>query len=188
MNELGSADLDLRISAARMLFSNFEIEDAAFSVMRNNGHLELALAGANAYQGAIKGHVTFDLGSGDGVGMQAAGSISGADFASLSSDAFGWPEFYGSLNGTANLASSGANMAELMRNLDGTTQIDVVQGQLGGINLESAVHQIDKSPLALLTDIHRGKTAFDHASFGLRFVRGVASIEDGKLRKPNPQT
>jgi len=53
-----------------MPFSHFELEDAAFSVMRNSGRLELALAGAKAYQGAIKGRVTFDLGA-TGVGMQA---------------------------------------------------------------------------------------------------------------------
>jgi AsmA protein len=184
LSELGSADLDLRISAAHMLFSHYEIEDAAFSVMRNSGRLELALTGAKAYQGAIKGRVTFDMG-GNGVGMQAAGAISGADFAALSFDAFGWPQFYGSLTGTANLVSRGASMSELMRNLDGSAQIDVAQGQLGGIDLESALHRIDKSPLALLAGIHRGRTAFDRASFGLRFAKGVASIEEGELENPS---
>jgi AsmA protein len=180
----GSADLDLRISAAHMRFSHFEIEDAAFSVMRNNGRLELAMAGAKAYQGAIKGRVTFDQGA-NGVGMQAAGTVSDADFAALSFDAFGWPEFTGSLTGTANLESSGYSMNELMRNLDGTARFDVAQGQLGGIDLESALHRIDKSPLTLLTDIRRGRTAFDQASFGLRFAKGVASIEEGKLESPS---
>jgi AsmA protein len=184
LSELGSADFDLRISAAHMLFSHFEIEDAAFSVMRNSSRLELALAGAKAYQGTIKGRVTFDMGA-NGVGMQAAGAISGADLAALSFDAFGWPEFYGSVTGTANLASTGASMSELMRNLDGAAQIDVAQGQLGGIDLESALHRIDKSPLALLADIHRGRTAFDHASLSLRFAKGVASIEEGKLENPS---
>jgi AsmA protein len=178
--EFGLADLDLRISAAHLLFSQYEIEDAAFSLMRNNGRMELALAGAKAYQGAMKGRVTFDPGP-KGVGVQASGAISGADFAALSFDAFGWPEFYGSLNGTANLESSGASMSDLMRNLDGTAQIDVVQGQLGGIDLESALHRIDKNPLAMLTDIHRGRTAFDHATAGFHFADGVASIEEGKL-------
>lgn len=184
LSELGSADLDLRISAAHMLFSHFEIEDAAFSVMRNSSRLELALAGAKAYQGTFKGRVTFDMGA-NGVGMQAAGAISGADLAALSFDAFGWPEFYGSLTGAANLESTGASMSELMRNLDGAAQIDVAQGQLGGIDLESALHRIDKSPLALLADIHRGRTAFDHASLSLRFAKGVASIEEGKLENPS---
>lgn len=181
LRDLGSADLDLRLSAAHLLFSHFEIEDAAFSVMRNGARLELALAGAKAYQGAIKGRATFDLGA-NGLGMQAA--VSGADFAALSFDAFGWPEFYGSLTGTANLESTGASMSELMRNLDGTSQAEVSQGQLGGIDLESALHRIDKSPLALITDIHRGRTAFDHASFGLHFVKGLASVEEGKLESP----
>ncbi|MDQ6867949.1 MAG: AsmA family protein [Pseudomonadota bacterium] len=184
LKEYGSADLDFRISASHMLFSYFEIEDAAFSLMRNSSRVELTLAGAKAYQGTIKGRVTFDVRD-NGVGMRATGAISGADLAALSFDAFGWPEFYGALTGMANLESAGASMSELMRNLDGTAQIDVAQGQLGGIDLDSVMHRIDKSPLALLADIHRGRTAFERAGFGLRFVKGVAGIEEGKLENPS---
>ncbi len=184
LKEYGSADLDFRISASHMLFSYFEIEDAAFSLLRNSSRVELTLAGAKAYQGTIKGRATFDV-SDNGVGMQATGAISGADLAALSVDAFGWPEFYGALTGTANLESAGASVSELMRNLDGTAQINVVQGQLGGIDLDSVLHRIDKSPLALLADIHRGRTAFERAAFGLHFVKGVAGIEDGKLENPS---
>jgi AsmA protein len=66
-----------------------------------------------------------------------------------------------------------------------TAQVDVAQGQLGGIELDSVLHRIDKSPLALLADIHRGRTAFERAGFGLRFVKGVAGIEEGKLENPS---
>jgi AsmA protein len=184
LKEYGSADLDFRISASHMLFSNFEIRDAAFSLMRNGSRVELILAGAKAYQGTIKGRATFDVRD-DGVGMQATAAISGADLAALSFDAFGWAKFYGALTGKANLESAGASMSELMRNLDGTAQIDVAQGQLGGIDLDSVLHRIDKSPLALLADIHRGRTAFERAGFGLRFVKGVAGIEEGKLENPS---
>jgi AsmA protein len=184
LKQYGSADLDFRVSVSQMLFSAFEIEDAAFSLMRNSSRVELALAGAKAYQGTIKGRATFDVDD-NGVGMQATGAISGADLAALSFDAFGWPEFYGVVTGVANLESAGASMSELMRNLDGTAHIDVARGQLGGIDLESVLHRIDKSPLALLADIHRGRTAFERAGFGLRFVKGVASIEEGKLENPS---
>ncbi len=184
LKEYGSADFDFRISASHMLFSYFEIEDAAFSLTRNGSRVELTLAGANAYHAAIKGRATFDMGD-RGVGMQATGAISGADLAALSFDAFGRPEFYGALTGTVNLESAGVNMRELMRNLDGVAQIAIVEGQLGGIDLVSALHRIDKSPLALLADIHRGQTAFERAGFGLHFVKGVASIEEGKLENPS---
>ncbi len=167
-----------------MLFSYFEIEDAAFSLMRNSRRVELTLAGAKAYQGTIKGRATFEV-SDKGVGMQATSVISGADLAALSFDAFGWPEFYGALTGMANLESAGVSISELMRNLEGTAQINVAQGQLGGIDLDSILHRIDKSPLALLADIHRGRTAFERAAFGLRFVKGVAGIEEGKLENPS---
>jgi AsmA protein len=184
LKEYGSADLDFRVSASRMLFSYFEIEDAAFSLMRNSRRVELILAGAKAYQGTIKGRAAFDVRD-NGVGMQATAAISGADLAALSFDAFGWPKFYGALTGMANLESAGASVSELMRSLDGTAQIDVAQGQLGGIDLDSVLHRIDKSPLALLSDIHYGQTAFKRAGFGLRFVKGVASIEEGKLENPS---
>ena len=184
LKQYGSADLDFRISASHVLFSYFEIEDAAFSLTRDSSGVELTLAGAKAYQGTIKGRATFDVRD-NGVGMWATGSISGADLAALSFDAFGWPEFYGALTGLANLESAGASMSELMRNLDGTAQIDVAQGQLGGIDLNSVLHRIDKSPLALLADIHRGRTVFERAGFGLRFVKGVAAIEEGKLENPS---
>jgi AsmA protein len=184
LKEYGSAGLDFRISASHVLFSHFEIEDAAFSLMRNSSRVELTLVGAKAYQGTLKGRATFDV-SDNGVGMQATGAISGGSLAALPFDVFGWPEFYGALTGTANLESAGASMSELMRNLDGTAQIDVAQGQLGGIDLDSVLHRIDKSPLALLSGIHRGRTAFARAGFGLRFVKGVASIEEGKLENPS---
>jgi AsmA protein len=184
LKEYGSADLDFRVSASHMLFSYFEIEDAAFSLMRNGGRVELILGGAKAYQGTVKGRATFDIGD-NGAGVRATGVISGADLAALSVAAIGWPEFYGALSGTVNLESSGASVRALMRNLDGTAQIDVVHGQLGGIDLDSVLHRIDKSPLALLADIHRGRTAFERAGFGLRFDKGVAGIEEGKLEKPS---
>ncbi len=184
LKEYGSADLDFRISALRVLFSFFEIEDAAFSLVRNGSRVELTLAGAKAYHGTLKGHATFDV-SGHGIDARATGAISGADLAALSLDALGWPEFYGALTGTASLESAGASVSELMRNLDGTAQIDVAHGQLGGIDLDSVLHRIDKSPLALLADIHRGRTAFERAGFGLRFVKGVAGIEEGRLENPS---
>ncbi len=184
LKDLGWADVDLRISASHMLFSHFDIEDAAVSLMTNNRRLELNVAEAKAYQGTIRGRASFDLND-NTVNMRLGGALSGIDVAAFSFDALGWPEFAGSLTGTVNIESAGISMYELMHSLDGKAQIDVARGQLGGIDLDSALRRIDKSPLALLTNIHRGRTAFDRASFGLRFEKGVADIEDGKLENPS---
>lgn len=184
LQKTGAADLDLRMSAAHVHFPRFEIEDAAFSLMRNGGRVEFTLAGAKVYRGTAKGRVTVELQE-NGIGMQAVGVVSGADLAALSFDALGWPGFYGAVTGTANLESTGASMRELMHNLDGLASLDAAQGQVGGIDLDSALRRIDKSPLGLLNGIRRGRTAFDRASLGLRFDKGVASIEDGKLESPN---
>ena len=183
LKESGSADLDLRISAAHMLFSHFELEDAAFSVMRNSGRLELALAGAKAYQGAIKGRVTFDLGA-TGVGMQATGTVLGADFAALSFDAFGWPEFYGSLTGTANLESVRCQhvRTHAQPRWDGANRRRARTTR--GDRLDPALHRIDKSPLAFSpTFIGDGPLSITPASICASLRASPASRR--QARKPS---
>ncbi|HXW72736.1 MAG TPA: AsmA family protein [Methylocella sp.] len=179
----GTADLDLRISAARMVFSQVEAEEVALSVMRNNGRVELSLAGAKMYGGTAKGRAMFGSG-GEGYDIEVAANVSDADFGAASFDAFAWPATSGLLSSSAALKSKGPSMSELMRNLQGTLKIDVSQGQLGGIDLGSALHQINKSPLALTSSLRRGRTPFDKASVTLRSAKGIASIEDGMLRSP----
>lgn len=184
LQRYGNLGLDLRISAGRLLLSRFDIEDAAFSILRSRGRLEAALIGAKAYQGTVKGRITVEP-RGEGIGVQAAAVFSGADLAGLSFDAFGWAEIYGSMTGAIDIETAGGSVKDLMRNLSGTAHADVAHGQLGSIDLESALRRIDKRPLGLLTDIRRGRTPFERASFGLRFLDGVASIEEGVLENAN---
>lgn len=175
------ADLDLRVSATRLVLPRLEMEDVAFALMRRNGRLEVTLAEARAYQGSIRGRAAFTV-DGPGVDMRASGSMSGVDVAAL------WPSFAGSwkiagsMTGAANVEGAGASMSEVMRNLDGRAQIALERGELGGVNLAQALRRLDNRPLALATDIHHGGTAFDSASFGLRIAKGVAEIEAGAMR------
>lgn len=183
LHALGTTDFDLRLSAGHLIFSRFEIEDAAVSLLRNGSSIEIALAGARAYQGTARGRLTLGLAD-NGVGVRAAAVVSGADLAALSFDAFGWPEFYGSLTGTFDAESHGASLRDLMRGLEGLAHIDITQGQIGGLDLDLALRRLDKSPLGLLNGLRRGRTAFDRASFGLRLAKGVGTLEDGRLESP----
>lgn len=183
LHQFPLADLDLRVSSGHLLFSHFALDDAAFSLLRTGSLAELTLAGAKAYQGTLKGRLTLSLHN-DSLTARASGVISGADLAGLTYDALGWPEFYGSLTGSFEIESSGSSLREVMHSLAGTAHAGALQGQLDGLDLESALRRIDKSPLALLSAIRHGRTAFERASFGLRLANGVASIEDGKLENP----
>jgi AsmA protein len=182
--ELSLADLDLRISAARMILPRMEIKDAAFSVMNRNGRLEFTLAEAKAYQGAIKGRASFAM-TDAGLAFRASGALSKVSIGALASSAFGASRLAGSANGGASIEGVGSSMSELMRGLDGQAHIAIARGELGGIDLDQALRRIDKSPLAVVADLHRGGTAFESASFGLRIAKGVAEIEEGAVQSPS---
>jgi len=181
--DLALADLDLRVSAARVALPRMEIADAAFSLMNRNGRLEFTLAQAKAYRGAIKGRASFAAGE-SGIAFRANGSLSGLDIAALPPGALGSSKFTGAATGGLSLESAGSSMSELMRNLDGQAHISVARGELGGIDLEQALRRIDKRPLAVAADLHRGGTAFESANFGLRIADGVADIEEGLVLGP----
>ncbi len=175
------ADLDLRVSASRLILPEIEMSDAAFSLLSQNGRLEVALVGAKAYQGEIRGRASFTANS-DGIEVRASGAMTDVDVAALLPNSIGPWTVSGAVTATGNFESSGASMSEVMRNLEGRAQVALDHGELGGINLEKALGSLDKRPLALANDIHYGGTAFDSAGFGLRIVAGVGAIDDGQLR------
>ncbi|WP_198017224.1 AsmA family protein [Methylocapsa acidiphila] len=183
LDDLRRLDLDLRVSAARILLPNAQIEDAAFAVLNRDGRLEFSLAEAKAYQGVLKGRASLSAGP-DGVSLRARGSLSDLDMAALPFSAFAGGKIIGALTAHTSIESSGSDMRELMRNIDGDAQISVEKGGLVGIDLGQALRRIDKMPLALPSDIRRGGTAFDRAAFGLRIAKGVAEIEAGALNGP----
>ena len=65
------ADVDLRVSAARLTLPGVDLEDAAFSVLNQNGRLDIALIEAKAYSGNLKGRASF-VKTGGGLEMRAS--------------------------------------------------------------------------------------------------------------------
>ncbi len=183
LDDLRRVDLDLRVSATRVILPNAMMENAAFALMSRNGRLEFTLAEAKAYKGALKGRASLAL-QNAGVSFRASGSLSDMDMAAAPLGVFPAGRFSGLLTGAGNVESSGSNMSELMRNLDGRAKITIDQGEFVGVDLEQALRRIDKRPLALATDIRHGGTAFDRAGFELRITKGAAEIQAGALRSP----
>lgn len=180
LDEKNFADVDLRVSAARLALPGIELEDAAFSLMNQKQRLDIALIEAKAYQGVVKGRASFAKTE---AGLAMRGSAVFSDVAAAAV----WPnsiepwKIEGALTAAGNVEGVGANMSELMRNLNGHAQIALERGEIGGVNLNQALRWIDKRPLGLADDIRYGGTAFDNLGFGVRIVKGVAEIDDGRM-------
>ena len=78
------ADVDLRVSAARLSLPGLDLEDAAFSVLNQKDRLDIALIEAKAYSGNLKGRASFAK-TDAGLEMRASGGASDVDIAAV------WP-------------------------------------------------------------------------------------------------
>ncbi len=184
LDEENFADVDLRVSAARLTLPGIELQDAAFSLMNQKQRLDIALIEAKAYQGDVKGRASFGK-TPNGLEMHASAVLTGVDAAALWPSSIDSWKVSGMMAATGNVESTGANMNELMHNLDGHAQIALDHGEIGGVNLEQALHWVDKRPLGLADNIRYGGTEFDSVNFGLRAAKGVAEIDDGAMRSRN---
>ncbi|ACK52207.1 AsmA family protein [Methylocella silvestris BL2] len=181
LDEDNFADLDIRISAQRLSLPGVDFRDAAFSVMKRDRRVDLALIRAKAAQGEVRGRASFIKAAG-GLETHVTAALAGVDAAAM------WPggvesiRITGTVNATANLQAAGLNMSEMMRNLEGRAQIAMQNGEINGVNLGQALRSVDKRPLGLADDIRYGATSFGSAGFGLQFAKGVATIEHGEMR------
>ncbi len=179
-------DFDLRVSAARLILPGLELDDAAFSLMKQRQRLDIALIDAKADQGSVKGRASFARSSA-GLEMRASAAVSGVEAATFWSNPVGSWRILGVTAATGNVAGAGASMNELMRSLDGRAQVALSAGEIGGVNLDQALRWIEKRPLGLADNIRYGGTAFDSLGFGMRIAHGLAEIEDGTMRSRNVQ-
>jgi AsmA protein len=180
------ADLDLRISAARAVLGPVRLEDAAISLMTKNGHIDLTLAEAKAYNGLVKARASLATSDDEKtLEVRANGTMLNVDLASLSNDIFGREKFSGAATGSGNIEMSGDSIAGLMRNLDGRAQIRVTQGAILGVDFAKILSPAEKRPLQIIGELGSGQTPFDMNSFGIQLKKGTAEIDNGLLIGPD---
>jgi AsmA protein len=184
LEQLDLADLDLRVSAARLRIYNLEVHDAALSLLTKPGLIDLALAEATSNNGVIRGRFelakkshTFDL--------RVSGSASGIDVQPMVFD--GQRPLSGSLNGSIGLESSGANLDALMQGLSGQAALSVGNGSFAGVDLIPTLAGGANRKTGEKLAVVRGTTNFDHLTLDLRLAHGVATIKDGKVSGQNLQ-
>ncbi len=84
LDDANFADLDLRVSATRLEAQGIELEDAAFSLMKQKQRFDVVLIEAKAYQGDVKGRASIAK-TDAGLELRASAALSGVDAAAV------WP-------------------------------------------------------------------------------------------------
>jgi AsmA protein len=93
------------------------------------------------------------------------------------------------VEGTGNISleieSTGLNVQELARNLNGSAQISAKDGALTGMNVEQLLRRLSQRPLSGSGDFRNGRTPFEKLNIALQVVQGTATIDDVRLEGPN---
>ncbi len=176
-------DLDLRLAAARVEIGGLALVDTELSLRSGEGRIEVALPTAKASGGAVTGRAVLAVSDGE-VGLRVQTTFEEIGLSTATRGSLGTWRIGGATTGSATLESKGSSMSELVRNLKGSVALALASGEFAGIDLDRAFRRLDRRPLSLSEEIHRGATAFESASFILDIGRGVAAVETGRLRTP----
>ena len=177
---LPRGDVDLRISAGRVVFGTTSIGNTALSILSRNGRTDVALAKAEVFRGDLRGRVSLSP-SARGIDMKVTASLERADATALLQGLSTTRRLGGAVHASLQAESSGDSILSLMRGVDGKAAVTVRQGDLVGINLPEVLRRVEKRPLLAALDMRGGRTPFEVVNVSFRATRGLVEISDAAL-------
>jgi AsmA protein len=184
--EATGADLDLRLSAATANLGRLSLDDMAAGVLVQPGRIEASIGRAAFYDGTLKGRLSLAAQNGQ-VDFRSQGTFSGVKISPFLA-AVGEPRWItGRAQGQFSFDGTGRNPADVIRQAEGRSSIELVEGELVGINLQDALRRVDKRPLLASLNWKGGRTPFDRAQAQIMVQNGIGEVVEGKLSGPAVQ-
>ena len=182
MAALDAIDLDLRVSAGRVLIGQAKFGRTALSAVVKDRHLTVDIGETILYGG--RGDGTLKLKGADG-GLSGRLLVNLADVRLEA----GLPDLIGStaVEGAATLkgevAFAGANYGDIIGSLNGQAAVTIASGVINGIDI-GQLAQASYGPERPADAPIGGRTRFDSASATLTVVDGVARSDDFRFSSP----
>jgi len=184
LSVLPAGDLDLRVSADRLVIGPASISNAALTVIARNGRTDVALGNGTFHQGAVRGRIGLSAPGHAGLELRGQLAFERVDAASAAAMLGASRRLAGSASGTLVIEGHGETPAALIRSLDGRTGLVIRQGEIQGINLPEFVKRLERRPLLAALESRGGRTPFDLASLQGRISQGVIDIVEGSVTSP----
>lgn len=179
-------DLDLRLSAASASLGRLSLDDMAASVLVQPGRIEASIGRAGFNDGSLKGRLSLVKQNGQ-VELRSQGTFAGVKIAPFLA-AMGEPRWItGNADGQFSFEGLGKNPADVIRQAQGRSSIEVTDGEIVGIALDDALRRVEKRPLLASLNWKGGRTPFDKAQAQVVVRNGVGEIAEARLRGPGVQ-
>lgn len=183
LDGLDGIDVDVRLSAARVLIANARLGRTAVAGNLRGGHLTVTVGESQAFGGVVKG--SFGVAkSSTGADLKAQLQFSEVDLDQCLGEMFGVRRIEGKGNLGFTVGSSGGSVYELTQGLNGTAALISRKGAIAGINVEQLLKRLERSPLSGGNELRSGKTAYDLLAVNLRITQGMVDVEDVRIEGP----
>jgi AsmA protein len=177
-------DADLRLSAAGVRFAHAQLGRTAVAATMRAGRLVVTVGESQSFNGMIMGTIALAK-TETGADFKTQMQFTGIDLEKVMTELFRIRRVEGTGNIAMELESTGANVQELARNLNGSAQISAKDGALTGMNMEQLLRRLSMRPLSGSGDFRNGRTPYDRLNIALNIVQGTATIDDVHLEGPN---
>ena len=183
LDGLTGFDLDLRLSAARVIIARAKLGRTAIAANLRGGKFTATIGEAQAFGGILKG--TFGLAASDrGADFRSQLTFTDVDLENCLTELFNFKRIEGRGNLALNVDASGASVLALTRGMNGTASLTGRQGALTGLNVEQLLRRLERRPLSGTGDFRNGRTPFEKLTAIFKINQGEAAVEEMKIDGP----
>jgi AsmA protein len=183
LDGLSGIDVDLRLSAARVIMATAKLGRTAVAANLRSGNLTVAIGESQAFGGIVKG--SFGLASSPaGADLKAQLQFSDVDLDQCLGELIGVRRIEGKGDLGLIVDSSGSSIYELTNTVNGTANLTSRKGAIAGVNVEQFLRRLERSPLSGRGELRGGKTPYDLLAIALKLTQGKAELEDARVQAP----
>ncbi|MFY8153969.1 MAG: AsmA-like C-terminal region-containing protein, partial [Hyphomicrobiales bacterium] len=172
---LQPGQLDVRLSADRLILGANIIEGAALSAEAANRRFELMLNEGRLRSGSLKGRIAVTARTPGEIDVKGHASLERIEALTIL-EPFGVTRIRGQTTGALMLTGSGSSLPQLMETLEGRASVTVREGEIGGVDVDRIVSRGIVSALAM-----EGRTRFQSLVMQMRIGNGVATLHDSSI-------
>ncbi len=183
LDGLATADLDLRLSAGKVVVGATTLGRTAIATNLRSGKLTVTIGESRGFGGVIRGSIGLAK-TDEGAAFASQLQFDGVNLERCIGDLFGIKRIEGKGNLNVSLEGSGPNVYALTRTLDGVATLTASKGALTGLNVEQLLRRLERRPLSGGSEFRTGRTPFETLSVKMKIVQGNVAVEDADLRGP----
>jgi len=180
LDGLNFLDADLRVSASDFTLGGLHIAPVALQMTINEGVVQTKLTTAKLYGGQASGLISCDV-SGSVPAETFSVKLDGVDTLPLLTDIAQFDSLEGTMQAALDLNGSGNSVRAVVSSLAGTASMQVVNGDVRGIDVAKLIHNIPNTIFNGWQQSADDKTPLSNLSAHFHFTNGVATIDDFTL-------